>query len=100
MTWGKELVKSKKPIKLKTPTKPKSTRQRSTRRTQSGSHTPSVSTNLHEQIATRAYENYERRISQGPLDDWLQAEQEILGQQNRRHVDMPHRGGYGNEEQE
>ena len=97
---GKELVKSKKPIKLKTPTKPKTMRQKPTRRTQSGSHTPSVSTNLHEQIATRAYENYERRIRLGPLDDWLQAEQEILGQQNRRHVDMPHRGGHGNEEQE
>jgi hypothetical protein len=103
---GKELVKSKKPIKLKTsaklktPTKPKTTRQKPTRRTQSGSHTPSVSPNLHEQIATRAYENYERRIRQGPLDDWLQAEQEILGQRNRRHADMPHRGGYGNEEQE
>jgi hypothetical protein len=97
---GKELVKSKKPIKLKTSAKPKTTRQRPTRRTQSVSHTPSVSTNLHEQIATRAYQNYERRIRQGPLDDWLQAEQEILGQRNRRHADMPHRGGYGNEEQE
>ena len=93
-------MKSKKPIKLKPPTKPKTTHQRPTRRTQSGSHTLSVSTNLHEQIATRAYENYERRIRQGPLDDWLQAEQEILGQRNRRHADMPHRGGYGNEEQE
>jgi hypothetical protein len=96
----KELVKSKKPVKLKTSAKPKTTRQKPAPRTQSGSHTPSVSPNLHEQIATRAYENYERRIRQGPLDDWLQAEQEILGQRNRRHADMPHRGGYGNEEQE
>jgi hypothetical protein len=30
-------------------------------------------------IATRAFANYEGRIRQGPLDDWLQAEQEILG---------------------
>ena len=59
-----------------------------------------MATNLQEQIAIRAYEYYERRIRQGPLDDWLQAEQEILGQRNRRHADRPHRGGYGNEEQE
>ena len=65
---------------LKQPTTPKTTRQRPTRRTKPGSDTPSVSANLHEQIATRAFENYERRIHQGPLDDWLQAEQEILGQ--------------------
>ena len=72
-------------MKTKRPTKSKKTRQRPLRRRQPSSHTPSVSTNLHEQIATRAYENYERRVRQGPLDDWLQAEQEILGQQNRRH---------------
>jgi hypothetical protein len=65
---------------LKQPTTPKTTRQRPTRRTKPGSDTPSVSTNLHERIATRAFKNYERRIRQGPLDDWLQAEQEILGQ--------------------
>jgi hypothetical protein len=39
-----------------------------------------VSANLHERIATHAFENYERRIRQGPLDDGLQAEQEILEQ--------------------
>jgi hypothetical protein len=91
---GRELVKSKKPTQSKT------TRQRPARRTKSGAHTPSVSATLHEQIATRAYENYERRIRQGPLDDWLQAEQEVLGQQKTRHADMPHRGGYANEEQD
>jgi hypothetical protein len=91
----KELVKSK------TLAKPKTTGQRPTRRMKSGCHTPCPSTNLHEQIAIRAYQNYERRICQGPLDDWLQAEQEILGQRNRRDANnKPHRGGYGNEEQE
>ena len=74
-------------MKTKRPTKSTTTPQRPIRRTQSGSHTPSVSANLHEQIATRAYENYERRVRQGPLDDWLQAEQEILGQRNRRHAE-------------
>ena len=87
-------------MKTRRPTESRKTRQSPARRTQSVSHTPSVSTNLHEQIAIRAYENYERRTRQGPLDDWLQAEQEILGQRNRRHADMPHRGGYANEEQE
>jgi len=80
-------VKSKKPINLKTltkpktPTKSKTTRQRPTRRTTPEPPSPSVSATLHERIATRAFENYERRIRQGPLDDWLQAEQEILGSQ-------------------
>ncbi len=59
-----------------------------------------MSATLHERIATRAYEHYELRIRQGPLDDWLQAEQEILGQMNTRHGDMPHRGGYASEEQD
>ena len=48
---------------------------------------------LHNQIARRAYEIYERRISQGALDDWLQAEREIL-------QEKPHRGGYAGAEQE
>jgi hypothetical protein len=57
---------------------------------------------LHERIATRAFEIYERRIRQGPLDDWLQAEQEILRQKKIRNADMPnpHRGGYAGEEQD
>ncbi len=78
---GEGPVKSKKPSNLKTPTKPKTTRQRPTRRTTPESPPPSVSATLYERIATRAFENYERRIRQGPLDDWLQAEQEILGPQ-------------------
>ncbi len=87
-------------MKSKKLTTSKTTRLRPARRTKPGSHTPSVSATLHEQIATRAYEHYERRIHQGPLDDWLQAEQEILGQQKTRHADMPHRGGYASEEQD
>jgi len=87
-------------MKSKQPTQSKTTRLRPARRTDSGSPTPSVSTHLHERIATRAYEHYERRIRRGPLDDWLRAEQEILGQQNTRNADRPHRGGYANEEQD
>jgi hypothetical protein len=97
-------VKPKKPITLKKPTKPKPTptRQRSAGRTKADSPTPSVSATLHERIATRAFEIYERRIRQGPLDDWLQAEQEILRQKKIRNTDMlhPHRGGYAGEEQD
>lgn len=74
-------MKSKKAIKPKTPTKSKTTRQRPTRRTTPEAPPSSVSATLHERIALRAFENYERRIRQGPLDDWLQAEREILGSQ-------------------
>jgi len=87
-------------MKSKQPTTSKTTSQRPARRTKSGPHTPSVSAHLHEGIATRAFENYERRIRQGPLDDWHQAEQEILGQKNTRNADMPHRGGSASEEQD
>ena len=80
-------------------TKSETTRQRPARRTKPGSPTPSVSAHLHERIATRAFENYERRIHQGPLDDWLQAEREILGQKKTRNADLSHRGGYAGEEQ-
>ena len=86
-------------MKSKQPTKTKTTRQRPIHQAKLDSHTPSMSATLHERIATRAFEHYERRIRQGPLDDWLQAEQEILGQQNTRNADMPHRGGYASEEQ-
>lgn len=86
-------------MKSKPPTKSKTTRQRPAPRTKPDSHTPSVSAHLHERIAIRAYENYERRIRQGPLDDWIQAEQEVLGQQKTRNADMSHRDGYASEEQ-
>lgn len=39
---------------------------------------------LHERIAKRAYEIYERRVRQGALDDWLQAEREILEARAKR----------------
>ena len=59
-----------------------------------------MSATLHERIDTRALEIYERRIRQGPLNDWLQAELEILGQKNTRNADLPHRGGSASEEQD
>jgi hypothetical protein len=77
----------------------KTMRQSPARRTKLSSHTPSVSANLHERIATRALEIYERRIRPGSLDDGLQAEQEILEQKSTRNADMPHHGGYASEEQ-
>ena len=80
--------------------KPKTTSRRPTRRLQPAPHTPSVPENLHERIAVRAYEIYERRIRQGPLDDWLQAEREILGMLEASSSDRPHRGGYAAPEQE
>jgi hypothetical protein len=81
-------------MKPKQPAKSKTTSEKPARRKKSVSPAPSVPENLHERIAARAFEHYERRIHQGPLDDWLQAEQEILG-----HT-MPHRGGYASEEQD
>ena len=78
-------MKSKKPIQAMT------TSQRPTRGTKPGAHIPAVSDTLHEQIAVRAYEHYERRIRQGSLDDWLQAEREILGQQHIQNATMPQR---------
>jgi DUF2934 family protein len=86
--------------KQKQPTGSKTTRQRLARQTQFDSPAPSVSATLHQQITGRAYEHYERRIRQGPLDDWLQAEQEILGQENTRNAGRAHRGGYAGEEQD
>ena len=65
----------------------------STRKTGSTRQEPEMPSDLHQQIAKRAYEIYERRIRQDALEDWLQAEQEIL--QNK-----PHRGGYAGVEQE
>jgi len=87
-------------MKSKQPATSKTKRQSPASRSKPGAHTPSVSATLHERIATRAFENYERRIRLGPLDDWLQAEREILGQKKTRDADMPHRGGYAGEEQD
>jgi Protein of unknown function (DUF2934) len=67
-----EPLKPKKPATSKTPS------QKLARHTQPGSPVPSVSEDLHARISTRAREIYEQRIRQGALDDWLQAEREIL----------------------
>lgn len=78
-------------MKSNDPTRSKTPHQRSARGKESGSPTPSVSATLHEQIATRAYEHDEHLIHQGPLDDGLQTEQEILGQEHTRNADRLHR---------
>ena len=67
-----EPQKPKKPATSKTPS------QKPARRTQPDSPAPSVSEDLHARISTRAREIYEQRIRQGALDDWLEAEREIL----------------------
>ena len=66
------------PLKPKEPTTSKTPSQKPARRTQPDSPTPSVSEDLHARISTRAREIYEQRIRQGALDDWLQAERDIL----------------------
>ena len=78
-------------MKSRNPTQAMTTRQRPTRGTDSGTHLLAVSDTLHEQIAVRAYEHYERRIRQGSLDDWLQAKREILGQQHIQNATMTQR---------
>jgi hypothetical protein len=67
-----EPQKPKKPATSKTPS------QKPARRTQPDSPVPSLSEDFHARISTRAREIYEQRIRQGALDDWLQAEREIL----------------------
>ena len=68
-------MESLKPKKLTTAKTPS---QKPTRRRQPDSPAPSVSEDLHARISTRAREIYEQRIRQGALDDWLQAERDIL----------------------
>lgn len=67
-----EPLKPKKPATSKTPS------QKPARRTQPSSPPPSVSEDLLAPISMRAFEIYKLRIRQGALDDWLQAEREIL----------------------
>ena len=73
-----ESLKPKKPTTSKTPS------QKPARRTQPDSPAPSVSEDLHARISTRALEIYERRIRQGALDDWLQAERDILKEKHAK----------------
>lgn len=93
-------MKPKKSKTARKPKKPKTTSQQPGRRALRGPQTPVVSEYLQQQIAMRAYEIYERRLRQGALDDWLQAEREILGQKKTWDTDMPHRGGYAALEQD
>ena len=67
-----EPLNPNKPATLKTPS------QKPARRPQPDSPAPSLSEDLHARISTRAREIYEQRTCQGALDDWLQAEREIL----------------------
>ena len=66
------------PLKLKKSTMTKTPDQKSPRRARPDSSAVSVSEGLHARITMRAREIYEQRIRQGALDDWLQAEREIL----------------------
>jgi hypothetical protein len=68
----------KKPATSKTPS------QKPARRPPPGSPAPSLSEDLHARISMRACEIYVQRISQGALDDWLQAEREILKEQRAK----------------
>jgi Protein of unknown function (DUF2934) len=72
--------------------KPKGTTKKPPHTTRQRSQMP-LPESLHNQIARRAHEIYERRIRQGALDDWLQAEREIL-------QGKPHRGYTGAEQEE
>ena len=76
------------------------TSQKPPRRTPSPPQTSVLPEELHAQIVRRAYEIYERRIRQGALDDWLQAEREILHLRSGYPEAPPHRGGYAGPEQE
>ena len=82
------------------PKKSRITSRKPTRRAQQSPRTPAAPKDLYARIAKRAYEIYERRIRQGTLGDWLQAEREILGHEKTSNPDMPHRGGYAAPEQE
>jgi hypothetical protein len=70
--------------------KPRTATRKKAGTTRQDSEMPS---GLHQRIAKRAYEIYARRIRKGALDDWLEAEREIL-------QERPHRGGYAGVEQE
>ena len=66
------------PLKPKKPTESKTASQKPARRKQPDSPAPSLPEDLHTRISTRAREIYEQRIRRGALDDWLQAERELL----------------------
>jgi hypothetical protein len=66
------------PAKTKKPTLSKAVRGKPIRSAQSDALMRDVPEALHAKIDARAREIYEARIRQGALDDWLQAEREIL----------------------
>ena len=66
------------PLKPKKPTTSKTPSQKPPAARNPDSPSPSLSEDLHARISMRAHEIYEQRIRQGALDDWLQAEREIL----------------------
>lgn len=70
-----------KPRKPKATGKPKAAKKAGLKlvpRVQPAPQTPWMVDMLHQKIAIRAYELYERRSRVGPIDDWLAAEREIL----------------------
>lgn len=70
-----------KPKKPKAKGKPKAAKKADLKlvpRAQPAPQIPWMVEMLHQRIAVRAYELYERRARVGPLDDWLAAEREIL----------------------
>ena len=66
------------PLKPKIPATSKTPSQKPASRTQPSSPLSSLSEDLHARISMRAFEIYKQRIRQGALDDWLEAEREIL----------------------
>ena len=69
------------------PKKSKVTTRQPARRAKAGRQKILPSEDLHEQIAKRAYELYESRVRQGALDDWLQAERNILREREMGNSD-------------
>ena len=86
--------------KPSTSKRPKAPSPSRTRRPASLSQPSPLSESVHDRIEKRAYENYQGRIRQGALDDWLKAEREILQHTRAGKSVLPHRGGYTGEEQE
>ena len=66
------------PLNPKKPTTSKTPSRKPVPRTLPDSPALSALDDLHTRIATRASETYEQRMRKGALDDWLQAEREIL----------------------
>jgi len=81
------------------PKKSKLTARQPARRPKAGLQKLSLSEDLHEQIAKRAYKLYEWRIRQGALDDRLQAERAILRDTDMGNSDRSQPAGDTTQEQ-